>query len=116
MIFAAMVGAQTNREGLSRPLVLAGLKPIGEGEKNVGIQLSMVADDASPAWLRGFSRRQQVLLPSIENEGESLMGNSDQPSSPCDASIGSIKSALDQFTFVTQYLFFEREIRSGCGW
>jgi hypothetical protein len=82
--------------------------------KVVGIQLSMVADDASPAWLRRFSRRQQVLLPSIENEGESLMRNSEQPSSTCDATIGGIESALDQFTFVTQYLFFEREIVSGC--
>ena len=80
----------------------------------MGIQLSMVADDASPAWLRGFSRRQQVLLPSIENEGESLMGDSEQPGGTGDATIGSIKSTLDQFTFITQYLFFEREIVSGC--
>ena len=77
------------------------------------LQLSMVADDASPAWLRGFSRRQQVLLPSIENEGETLMGDTEQPSGSCDATIGSIKSVLDQFTFETQYLFFEREIVSG---
>ena len=53
-------------------------------------------------------------MPTIENEGESLMSNSEQPSSSGDATIGSIKSALDQFTFVTQYLFFKREIVSGC--
>ena len=74
----------------------------------------MVADDASPAWLCGFARRQQVLLSSIENEGEALMGHSEQPSGPCNATIGNIKSTLDQFTFVNEYLLFEREIRSCC--
>ena len=76
----------------------------------------MVADNASPAWLRGFSRRQQVLLPTIENESESLMSDSEQPCGSCDATIGSIESTLDQFTFVTQYLFFKREIISSNSW
>ena len=76
----------------------------------------MVADNASPAWLRGFSRRQQVLLPTIENERESLMGDSEQPCGSSDATIGIIESTLDQFTFVTQYLFFERQIASSYRW
>jgi hypothetical protein len=74
----------------------------------------MVADDASPAWLGRLSRRQQVFLPSIENESESLVSDSEQASRTGDATIGRIKSTLDQFAFVTQYLIFEREIRSGC--
>jgi hypothetical protein len=72
----------------------------------------MIADNASPARLRRFPRWQQVLLPSIENEGESLMGNSEQASGSCDAAIGGVKSAFDQFTLITQYLFFEREMGS----
>jgi len=72
----------------------------------------MITDDAAPARFRGFTRRQQILLPSIENEGESLMGNSQQASGSGDAAVGGIKSAFDQFTFVVQHLFLERETRS----
>ena len=59
------------------------------------VRRSMIANDASSAWLRRLPRRQQIPLPAIENESQSLMGNSKQASSAGDAALGNFKGAFD---------------------
>src|SRR6266498_877926 len=77
---------------------------------------SMVADDATPARLRRFTRGQQILLTTIENESEPLMCDSQHSSCTCDAAVRCLQRMPDQFALVAKYLCFERSVHWKSWW
>ena len=63
----------------------------------------MVSNNASTPAFDRRANRKQIAVPAVENEGETLMCNSEETCSSRDAAARLFEGAADQVTFVSKH-------------